>query len=396
LALSLSGCSLLFPSDQSNNVDAGPPMPTALTGCAASSPHTAPGGYYTNGNTVCTADGMTHFFHGVDRPSLEWSSRGQNLSANDFLVMASWGANVVRVALNQDFWLSDSPLASAGYPALVDSVVGWAEAAGMDVILDLHWSDQGTLGSCDNSDGHGCQQLMADSNSKTFWSQVAARYKDDGRVLFELYNEPHDVPWPTWQNGGATSQGWTVVGMQQLYDTVRAAGADNVVIVGGLDWAFDLSGVPMYQINGYNIMYATHPYQDRPEQRWWPSFGTLTATYPVIISEFGDRSGSCSTTYDSDLIAYADLHAASWTAWGWFTGGCGFPGLIADWNGTPTTQGAVVKAALLGYAGISVDAGTPGIDAARHDDGGAAETGGGEGDGGDSDGAAAVDGGSGQ
>ena len=27
----------------------------------------------------------------------------------------------------------------------------------------------------------------------TFWSEVAARYKGDGRVMFELYNEPHDV-----------------------------------------------------------------------------------------------------------------------------------------------------------------------------------------------------------
>ena len=392
LSLTFAGCSILFPSEQTNsNADGGTaPMPTALTGCAAASPHIAPGGYYTNGNTVCTADGKTHFFHGVDRPSLEWSSKGQNLSADDFLLMATWKANVVRVALNQDFWLADSPFADAGYPARVDSVIGWAEAAGMDVILDLHWSDQGTLGSCDPGNG-GCQQLMADANSKTFWSEVAARYKGDGRVLFELYNEPHDVPWPTWQNGGGTSQGWTAVGMQQLYDAVRAAGADNIVIAGGLGWAFDLSQVPTYRINGYNVMYATHPYDtpDRPEQRWWPAFGFLTATDPVIITEFGDGGGTCATQYSADLIAYADLHAASWTAWAWFPGGCGFPSLIADWTGTPAPVGAVVRAALLGYAGISADAGT-GIDASPHADGGAGSDAV-EGDGGGSDGAPAGD-----
>ena len=32
--------------------------------------------------------------------------------------------------------------------------------------------------------------------------------------------------------------------MQQLYDTVRATGAQNLVIIGGLNWAYDLSGVP--------------------------------------------------------------------------------------------------------------------------------------------------------
>ena len=50
----------------------------------------------------------------------------------------------------------------------------------MDVILDLHWSDAGVLGSCDPT--KGCQQNMADSNSLTFWSQVAARYAGDGHV----------------------------------------------------------------------------------------------------------------------------------------------------------------------------------------------------------------------
>ena len=51
--------------------------------------------------------------------------------------------------------------------------------------------------------------------------------------------------------------------MQELYDVVRTrdgAGADNVVIAGGIGWAFDLSGVASHRIQGYNIMYATHPY----------------------------------------------------------------------------------------------------------------------------------------
>jgi hypothetical protein len=386
IVVALSGCSVFFPSDNmSGNADGGPPqMPTALTGCSASAPHMAPGGYYTNGNTVCTAGGKSHFFHGVDRPSLEWSKTGQNLSADDFLLMASWKANVVRIALNQDFWIAASPFFDAGYAAQVDSAIGWAEAAGMDVILDLHWSDKGTLGSCNPASG-GCQQLMADANSLTFWSDVAGRYKNDGRVLFELYNEPHDVPWPVWQNGGPTSGGWTAVGMQQLYNAVRAAGADNLVVIGGLGWAFDLSGVPTYRIAGYNIMYATHPYDgssERSPQRWLPAFGFLTKTDPVIITEFGDVG--CATSYSSQLIAYADLHAASWTAWAWFPGGCGFPSLIEDWTGTTSEVGAVVKAALAGYAGASADGGTDG--GGPNDGGGTPHDGGGTPDGGTPDG----------
>ena len=170
-----------------------------------------------------------------------------------------------------------SPYFDPSYIDTLDNAVAWAEMAGMDVILDLHWSDRGVLGGCNPA--NGCQQLMPDANSATFWSQVATHYKDDGRVMFELYNEPHDVDWRTWKSGGPTFEGWTAVGMQQLYDTVRATGAQNVVVIGGLDWAYDLSGVPANRIAGYNIVYATHPYTDtsgfsRPPSDWGRAFGS--------------------------------------------------------------------------------------------------------------------------
>jgi endoglucanase len=350
LGLTASGCSVLFPSSPSAEPTDGAAT-TALTGCTAGPPAPVPpGGYYVNGNTICTAAGETHLFHGLDRPSMEWRSDGQNLSAADFALMASWKANVVRIALNQDFWIAESPLYSANYASLVDRVIGWAEGAGMDVILDLHWSDAGVLGSCAPS--AGCQQKMADANSLTFWSQVAARYANDGRVLFELYNEPHDVSWSVWKSGGDSGSGWHVVGMQQLYDAVRTAGANNLVVIGGLDFAYDLSEVPGNRIAGYNILYATHTYNNSSEKA--PSsfglyWGNLTKTDPVIVTEFGDFGTACSPKYNADVVKYADAHFASWTAWAWYPGGCGFPSLITDWMGTASAAGAVIKAALAGY-----------------------------------------------
>ncbi|HVV50394.1 MAG TPA: glycoside hydrolase family 5 protein [Polyangia bacterium] len=396
LGLSASACSTLFPS---NTTDNGPPTPT---GCLSTGTrHFAPGGYYVNGNTVCTSGGVAHEFHGVDRPSLEWSPSGDHLSGADFQLMAGWNANVVRIALNQDFWLSDSPIADPSYPATVDAAVQWAEQAGMDVILDLHWSDAGKLGSCTTN----CQQLMADTNSITFWSQVAAVYKNDGRVMFELYNEPHDVSWTIWKSGGKTNAGWVAAGMQQLYDAVRGAGADNLVVIGGLNYAFDLSGVPSNRITGYNIMYATHPYggsADKGPSAWDGGFGFLANTDPVVMTEFGDGQ-ECSNqsytpainNYITALLAYADLHKVQWTAWAWYDGGCSFPSLISDWTGTPTPPGMLVQTALAGYhepapggkrPGGAVDGGAggaPGGDGGAKDGGGAGGQGAGGAGGGD-------------
>jgi endoglucanase len=330
-----SGASSNSPSASATDSDAATPASDAAAGRT----------YTVSGATIYDAAHQPHWFHGVDRPSLEWSSTGEQLSPADYMNMAAWKANVVRIALNQDFWLSDSPAYDAAYPPLIDSQVQWAEAAGLDVIVDLHWSDKGDFSQ------KAAQQRMADAHSLTFWTQVAGRYKADGRVLFELYNEPHDVAWEVWQNGGASGDGFTVVGMQQLYAAVRATGAENLVIIGGLDFAYDLSGVPAHRISGHNIVWATHPYNTTGKQpsNWDTGFGSLSATDPVMATEFGDSSASCGTDYYSAFIAYADAHKISWSGWAWYVSGCMFPSIITDWSGHPNAAGQIEKTALQAY-----------------------------------------------
>src|SRR6185295_16421282 len=106
------------------------------------------------------------------------------------------------------------------------------------------------------------------------------------------------------------------------------------------------------RIDGYNIVYATHPYNTtgRRPYNWDKSWGFLTETDPVIVTEFGGyQDATCATDYTAAVIDYADTHTVSWTAWASFPGGCRFPALIDDWLGTPSPTGAVVRAALLGY-----------------------------------------------
>ena len=74
---------------------------------------------------------------------VEWNPEGEGISQADIALIASWNANVVRIAINQGYWLQGSVAYAPNYPQQVDQVVQWVEAAGMDVILDLHWSDRG-------------------------------------------------------------------------------------------------------------------------------------------------------------------------------------------------------------------------------------------------------------
>ncbi len=300
-----------------------------------SSPVTS-SGYTVRGNTVYDSANNAHMFHGLDRPSLEWSATGDHLSLADYQLMASWKANTVRLSLNEKFWIQNT----SNYQATVAQQVAWINSLGMDAMLDLHWSDAGNINNT------AAQQVMADTDSNTFWKDVATTYKSNPKVLFELYNEPHDVSWSIWKNGGSAG-GFTVVGMQQLYNTVRATGAPNLVVVNGLNWAFDLSGVPANRITGTNIAYGTHPYDYAGKNTaadWDKGFGNLSVTDPIIMTEFGDYN--CSTTLYTDLLAYAKAHNVGWTGWAWYPGGCGFPALINDWTGTPNAPGQIVKGAM--------------------------------------------------
>jgi hypothetical protein len=247
-------------------------------------------------------------FHGIARPSMEsWYGGDDRLVANvsgDFTLIKSWGANIVRIPISQSFWVPGTywnrTAAAAGvdYKAKVVDVVHKARALGLAVIVDLHASDRGDVNFSGTPDG---QQLPDANISVPFWRDVAATFKDDGGVIFELYNEPHEVTAAQWLNGAdiptgpsypgdpKVRPGYKGVGMQTLYDVVRTAGARNLVIISGLHWGYFLNEVPQNRVKGYNIAYATHPYDwpDKQPDTWDAAWGVLAATDPVIISEFG-------------------------------------------------------------------------------------------------------------
>lgn len=303
--------------------------------------------YTVVGNKILDANGKQVLFHGVDRPSMEWSCNGQAIGggsgpipASDFTTMKNtWNANAVRIALNQDFWLQGANRYCSSYQSNVAAAVKNARAAGLVVLLDLHWSDQGNLGNTNPG-----QQCMADQNSVTFWKQVAAQYKSDPNVWFELYNEPHDISWSVWQNGGSAC-GFNAVGMQQLYNAVRSTGATNMVVAGGTQWSSVLNGVP--KLSGTNVAYAIHIYRQTAGQSWSTSgwdyqFGTTSSQVPVIATEFGDQVCD-GQPFDSQLLSYFHSHNVGYTGWAWWAGGCSFPSLITNAAGNCFSTACVIQ-----------------------------------------------------
>ena len=349
----------------------------ATVSFTASSAAAAPNGFSVIGNQIFDpATCKPILFRGATRPSLQWYWAGDDRFVDvdkDFAIMRTWGVNLVRIPITQTFWVKGNKQYNDGYKALVIDAVKKARAIGMAVIIDLHATDRGDASFDKVPDG----QQMADVNiSIPFWKDVATTFKDDGGVIFELYNEPHDIDWSTWLNGGPIASGptypggpyadgYTAAGMQQLYNAVRGAGAKNLVMINGTHWGFFLDGVPQNRVAGFNIIYGAHPYDwpDKQAETWEEAFGFLAATDPIVVSEFG--AYDCTRlAYYGQVLDYADRKGLSWIAWAWWTPPavsanytaaqrefdiCKFPALITDWNGTPSPSGSIIKARLASY-----------------------------------------------
>ena len=339
-----------------------------IAGCATSlvkSENNAPLPLKVVGTKILNSRGEPVLLRGVNAASMEWSSDGQGHILDTVnKAIHDWHVNIIRLPLTQDRWFGKAPEQTDGgqsYRALVRQIVNVCETNRCYVILDLHWSD------CNEWGKNIGQHSMPDTNSVAFWIDFAPVYANNPAVLFDLYNEPHDVSWEVWLHGGIVKdkpnnrrqmrdpKTFQAVGMQQLLDTVRATGAKNVVIAGGLDWAYDFSGIldghQLSDPHGNGVIYANHCYDNKNDSvdAWIAKMEIASAKLPVIVTEFGGNAGPSRVVAADNWLLHVmkalDEHHWSWTAWDLHPGAR--PSLIADWDYTPTEKfGVYVKQAL--------------------------------------------------
>lgn len=323
----------------------------------------AAGPYTVQGPLILDAHGRPYTFRGVARDGLEFACRGDSYLTPRYLALLGsplpavsgtfWYSNTVRLPLSEAFWLHGEPhqqCSPQSYQILVRRTVETLLLLHLNVIIDLQWGDAGGQSS-------GGTWQLPDEDSVLFWQQMASLYGRYPAVLFELYNEPHPYPatgnpWGCWRSGCQISNdssndftcgchltlNYHAVGMQTLVDTVRQQGARNLLLVGGLNWGYDLSGLPQYALSGPNIVYDTHPYPYQGKSTvddWESGFGRISASYAVISAESGEYD--CQASFLQRLIPYLDAHHISWIGWAWYAQGsaCTFPRLISDYTGTP-------------------------------------------------------------
>ena len=306
-----------------------------------------------HGNQLVDASGKPVRLLGINRAGTEYMCAtatvksvfdGPTDDAN-IEAMQTWHINTVRLPLNESCWLGIAGTDDVGgdfYQTLIQDYVDRLHAHGIYVVVDLHWTAHGDALAKD-------QQPMADADHAIdLWTSVATFFKDDPMMIFDLFNEPYlDLAgaadaWGCWLDG-CNVQGWQAAGMQALLDAVRATGAKQVVIAGGLSYANKLDGWLAHEPQDPtgNLVAGFHLYNDggcADTGCWDGNVAAVARQVPIGTGEMGERD--CSHGFIDGYMSWADAHGVGYLGWAWNPTDCAtFPALVSDWSGNPTAFG---------------------------------------------------------
>lgn len=265
--------------------------------------------------------------------------------------IASWKTNAVRVPLNETCWLGINGVAPAysgdNYRRAIADYVALLNRTGLSVILDLHWTAAGTAKAL------GQAPMPNRDHTPEFWRQVAAAYKGNNRVIFDLFNEPYpdnnaDTPeaWRCWRYGGTCSgMSFQAAGMQELVDTVRSTGATNVILVAGIQYASRLTSwltnAPVDPLHNLAASWHIYNFSWCNTLACWDSEAAPVAQQvPLVLGELGQNDRG--NAFVTSLMDWMDVRQGSYLAWEWDVWGQPLD-LIANYDGTPTTYGQTFK-----------------------------------------------------
>jgi endoglucanase len=355
-----------------------------LLGCAKGNDNTGTGGsgenpyagyaakaLHVEGNIIRDTTGAQVRLLGINRSGSEYMCSPPTQGGTTFdgstgpssiNAMLSWNINTVRLPVNEHCWLgiNGSLVSAEQYRSDFQDYVLRLHQKNLYVVLDLHWSAPGGTTIMGGSGGNQLVTMAFADHAIDFWTSVATTFKDDPMMIFDLFNEPilnaNDRfgntpvadPWGCWLNGCNVAKG-AVAGMQQMLNAVRATGATQLVVAGGIEWSHNLDQWLQHKPNDPtgNLMAAFHVYQSPlsdcfDTNCWGGALATVASNVPVLTGEMGEQD--CQHGFIDGYMNWADARQISYLGWAWNAQNCNtFPSLITNVDGTPTLFGQGLK-----------------------------------------------------
>ncbi|MFF2090796.1 cellulase family glycosylhydrolase [Paenibacillus sp. NPDC058174] len=172
--------------------------------------------------------------------------------------------------------------------AKVREVVDAAINKGVYVIIDWHT--------------HGAEYNV--NAAKDFFSRMARQYGSYDNVIFEIFNEPLQVPW-------STVKGYA----EQVIPVIREH-SDNLIVVGTPTWSQDVDNASFDKINADNIAYALHFYIGTHGQGLVNKLNTaLNNGAAIFATEWGFWNQNTDPMTADQWMNVLDQNQISWANW---------------------------------------------------------------------------------
>jgi hypothetical protein len=240
--------------------------------------------------------------------------------------------NYIRLNLNVGWWNSDVyvPNAQMYYRAWIQQWISWAEQNGDYVVLTRTNEYQlppcgGTVTYCpaqgetsDIDDAYPQQQFNAGrllDHTLAFWNSIVSIYKNDPAILYNDWNELHDITPATWLSVQTT-----------LINAIRSINPRSLIVIGSNDWNNTMSPLTNGQepdLNYTNLVYDWHIYDGKSGQMngypcvqgtsyMWANWGAESMREFTFAQQRGHGAminewGGClnDPTYNAALSSYA-------------------------------------------------------------------------------------------
>ncbi|KAA6338622.1 Endoglucanase [termite gut metagenome] len=242
------------------------------------------------GRFLVNEKGKKLVLKGVSYSWHNWRPRFYNASTVKFL-QKEWKCTLVRAAMGVEptgAYIENPQFASDCITKVVDAAI----QSGIYVIIDWH------------------SHHIYTEEAKAFFAQMAAKYKDVPNIIYEIFNEPVDDSWEALK---AYSE--------EIIKTIRAEGAQSVILVGTSHWDQDIHLPADNPITGYNnIMYTLHFYAAAHKQELRDRADyVLNKNLPIFVSECAgmEANGDGAIHYEEwgIWLEWMKKNSISWAAW---------------------------------------------------------------------------------
>ncbi len=168
------------------------------------------------------------------------------------ILAQEWNSSIVRAAMgathsepgkpHENGYVADLANGITEEKDITEDVIQAAIKYGIYVIIDWH--------------SHEAEQSWNKTKAIEFFTEMADKYGHHDNVIYEIYNEPINTPWPTIKSYA-----------EDVIDAIRSKDPDNLIIVGTRTWSQRVEEASLDQIDDVNVAYTLHFYAAAPGHR---------------------------------------------------------------------------------------------------------------------------------